>query len=56
MYILYFADNKCALHVCIFIEYKYIKRWIIYVLTEEKKPAKEESESEDDDMGFGLFD
>ena len=24
--------------------------------TEEKKPAKEESESEDDDMGFGLFD
>lgn len=26
------------------------------VSTEEKKPAKEESESEDDDMGFGLFD
>lgn len=24
--------------------------------TEEKKPAKEESESEDEDMGFGLFD
>ncbi|KOC69293.1 60S acidic ribosomal protein P2 [Habropoda laboriosa] len=23
---------------------------------EEKKPAKEESESEDEDMGFGLFD
>lgn len=28
----------------------------IYIITEEKKPAKEESESEDDDMGFGLFD
>lgn len=29
---------------------------IIFISTEEKKPAKEESESEDDDMGFGLFD
>lgn len=29
---------------------------LICILTEEKKPAKEESESEDDDMGFGLFD
>lgn len=27
-----------------------------FLLTEEKKQAKEESESEDDDMGFGLFD
>lgn len=34
---------------------QYIKRQIC-ILTEEKKPAKEESESEDDDMGFGLFD
>lgn len=31
-------------------------KWMISISTEEKKPAKEESESEDDDMGFGLFD
>lgn len=27
-----------------------------FVFSEDKKPAKEESESEDEDMGFGLFD
>ena len=31
---------------------------MVFVFTEEKKeePKKEESDSEDEDMGFGLFD